>query len=539
MFRYINAHRIWFIAVMALIFITDIFLIGGSVITQLLVDAVMEQNLSHVRLYIPIAIGYSLFSAAIYITCAICQDVFGAKLMNDMRLSVFDGIMRRSRTDFAQHHSADYVSALTNDISLIHGQFLNMFYMVVLSVASMILSVAIMFYYQPIVAICAVFSALIMTVSPFLLGSMAGKWEKRRSERLAALTTILSECFAGFETIVAFGIQRHIRKRFEEYSNALCDCEYRTEGVGALANGLSQLLSGLAQTIILSLSCWLVFTGRMSVGALVVFISLNTTFCSNLAMCLQGVPILKGVCPVINRVNGYADYVNKDKQGHVEPTFKNTVIVQDLCFGYNAENTILKNLSLTLKQGGKYALTGNSGSGKSTLIHLLTGDNSDYDGGIFYDGTELRELKRDDLNRVTACIHQDIFLFDDTIRNNICLFDDFSNEQFEWAIKTSGVQKFTDAFSEGVSYIVGENGERLSGGQKQRIAIARALIRNTNFLILDEGTSALDEQTAMEIEGELLKQKNLTLLTITHHLKNPQEYDDVFVLNDGEIPTTA
>ncbi len=118
---------------------------------------------------------------------------------------------------------------------------------------------------------------------------------------------------------------------------------------------------------------------------------------------------------------------------------------------------------------------------------LLFGDYPDYGGGIFYDGTELREINRDRLNRVAACIHQYVFLFDDTVRNNICLFDGFSDGQFDRAVRTSGVRKFIETLPEGAEYVVGEHGERLSGGQKQRIAIARALIRNTNFLILDEG----------------------------------------------------
>lgn len=165
----------------------------------------------------------------------------------------------------------------------------------------------------------------------------------------------------------------------------------------------------------------------------------------------------------------------------------------------------------------------------------MLGDYLNYTGEIYYDGTELRKLTQEKLYQVAVCIHQEVFLFDDTIRNNICLYEAFSDEQLDWALKASGVSKFTDTFPEGISYQVGERGERLSGGQKQRIAIARALIRNTDFLILDEGTSALDEQTAGEIEAELLQLEKLTLLTITHHLRKPEEYDEVFALKDGKI----
>lgn len=273
----------------------------------------------------------------------------------------------------------------------------------------------------------------------------------------------------------------------------------------------------------------------MTIGGMVVFTGLNSSFCSGLSTTLVLAPLLKGVKPITDRVNELMDYVCEEKQGEKEPSFRESVEVKGLGFAYGEESSVLRQLSLTLRRGGKYALTGESGSGKSTLIHLLLGDYPDYEGGIYYDGTELREMRRDKLYQVAACIHQDVFLFDDTIRNNICLFEEFSDGQLAWALKASGVSKFTDTLPEGLSYQVGERGERLSGGQKQRIAIARALIRNTDFLILDEGTSALDEQTALEIEGELMRMEELTLLTITHHLKKPEEYDEVFHLREGSI----
>ena len=190
---------------------------------------------------------------------------------------------------------------------------------------------------------------------------------------------------------------------------------------------------------------------------------------------------------------------------------------------YNGRE-VLHKVSTDINGGKVTAVIGPNGSGKSTLLKLLAGYYDSYAGRIVTDGESDRKTG-------AAWIHQEVFLFDDTIHNNICLFEEFSEEQLAWALKASGVLKFTETLPEGTSYMVGENGERLSGGQRQRIAIARALIRNTDFLILDEGTSALDEETAWEIESELLEMRELTLLTITHHLNSPQKYDQVFTLS--------
>lgn len=535
MSRYIKARSGQFVGVLALLAISMAALRGNSIIMRYLIDAVVGQDLSGTKLYIKIALGYSLFATSLYVCGSICQNIFKTAVINDIRLSVFEGIIRRSPGDFAQKHSADYISALTNDLNTIQVQFLTMLFMDVIAVAVMFFSAVLMFYYQPLVAVCTILSALAVSMIPSALGRTAGKWEKLRSERLAALTAMLSECFRGFETITTFGIQGHIRRGFQECSQTLRNCEFHTQRLRALSDSLAQLLSQLAQVGILALSCWMVFTGRMSLGTLVVFEGLNGSFCSGLDSFLRIMPMLKATRPIIDRLNAYADYTRTETQRDIEPVFQNSLNLKNVCFGYEEGAPVLEHLSMSLRRGGKYALTGERGSGKSTLIHLLLGDYPNYDGEIFYDGTELQKLRRDRFSRVAVCIHQDVFLFDDTIRNNICLFEEFDEKRFEWAIRASGVRKFTETFPEGTFYRVGENGERLSGGQKQRIAIARALIRNTGFLILDEGTSALDETTALEIEGELLGMEGLTLLTITHHLKKAESYDEVFTLRGGHV----
>lgn len=532
--RYFRARRGRFAAVMALAALSHVILLGGNFLTQRLVDAVMAQSAEAVRRCVALNILYGLGATGVFTLSFVGQDTFIAVLLNDMRLKVFDGILRRSRGDFMAAPTGDYVSALTNDLQSIRG-LCNVLFAVALSGVTMAAATAIMLVYQPAVAVRTVLSALMMAFAPMLLGRMLGRLQKRRSERLTALTAMLSECFAGFETIATFGIQRQIRRRFEACSGALRDCEYRLSGMTALSNGLSQVLSVFAQTLMFALICWMVLTGRMTVGAMMVFTSLNTTFCSNLTMALQGVPMLRGMRPVVARLSGYADGWHEEPPGLREPTFGEAVAVEGLTFGYGEGEKVLRGLSMTLRRGGKYALTGESGCGKSTLIRLLMGDEAAYGGEIRYDGAELRELNRDGLRRIVACIRQDVFLFDDTIYNNICLYEDFSDERFQWALRASGVGRFLAAFPEGASYRVGERGERLSGGQRQRVAIARALIRRADFLILDEGTSALDAQTAEEIEGELMGMRELTLLTVTHHLKRSQAYDAVFDMRGGTV----
>lgn len=388
-----------------------------------------------------------------------------------------------------------------------------------------------MFYYQPLVAVLALVSAAVMMVVPLGFGNCLRKWDKVYSEKLAALTTCLTELFSGFHVISSFGIQKHAEKRFHSCSSELKSAEYRANGLTAASDGFAQLLSVTAQTLIFAFSCYMVFRDRMTMGALVAFVSLNQSFCGALTMVFRGIPMLRGTAPIIQRVNDFADYSVTKTDHLTAPSFHSKLEVKHLSFQYRAGERLLDNLSFSIHSGEKCALMGESGSGKTTLIRLLTGELDGYSGEILYDGAELGKIDGAALCKIVSVIHQDVFLFDDTIRNNICLYERFSDEDFERAVRLSGVQKFMKQLPEGAEYQVGQRGAFLSGGQRQRIAIARALIRKTPFLILDEGTSALDAETATEIETELLAIKELTLLTITHNLRNPQEYDQIMQLS--------
>ena len=168
---------------------------------------------------------------------------------------------------------------------------------------------------------------------------------------------------------------------------------------------------------------------------------------------------------------------------------------------------------------------------------MLTGYSGRYGGSITIDGQELTDLKSQSVTRLMAVIHQNIYMFDNTIAHNIGLEQEFDPAAWEQALATSGVNLFLAQQEQGLETPVGENGANLSGGQRQRIAVARALIRQTPIMILDEGTSSIDRQTAAEIENNLLSQEYLTLLTITHNLDPALlgQYDEIIYMEEGKI----
>lgn len=527
--RYIMRRKWLFLLALGTILCWNLTNARSSILGQELIDAVLALDTDNIpQLMIGVLLIHVL-SGAVYVASQLLQNAFKVTLTDDMRKSIFSGVMKRSRKDFFSVNYSDYISAITNDLKLLRGQYVGMLFLTITFGGGMIVSTVLMFWYEPVLAVVAIVCAATMTILPMLMGKWMEKQSKAYSYKLAGLNTLLTELFSGFQVLRSFGVTGHARKKFEQYSTELRKSEQKYDGMETFSDAFAQFLSVMAQTLIQVLSAWMVWEGRMTAGALVAFVGLNGNFCSSLSMVLMGIPMLRGAKPIIERVNHLADY--ETAAGGVSTlSLAEQLEVKDLSFGYQDGIRILDNFNLILQRGEKCALIGESGSGKTTLIRLMTGELDGYSGDILYDGVPLADSDSEAVCSVASVIHQDVFLFDDTIRNNICLYDEFTDEEFDRALRLSGVQKFITQFENGADYQVGQRGEFLSGGQKQRIAIARALIRNTPFLILDEGTSALDQQTAEEIETELLAISDLTVLTITHHLRKRECYDRVIAL---------
>ena len=214
------------------------------------------------------------------------------------------------------------------------------------------------------------------------------------------------------------------------------------------------------------------------------------------------------------------------------PTLQEGITVKDVSFGYDEKKPILVHMNAEFKKGGKYALTGPSGCGKSTLLKILLGWLPGYQGKVLYDERDVRDYTPEQLQQKMSYIEQNVFLFNTTIRENITLGEHFTDEQMEKALRDSALAGDLANMPKGLDTPVGEEGNALSGGQKQRVAIARALIHNRSILLVDEGTSALDQKNADIVEKSLLSNPDLTLILISHHLSDERkaQFDHVYEL---------
>ncbi|MEK5645346.1 ABC transporter permease [Paenibacillus rhizosphaerae] len=508
-----------------------------AILLQRIIDAAVKGDMGLFQQTLIVSIIYVPLLGLFGYLYSICSKALIRGWTVTLRDQVFRGILRRNFEQFSKTNTADYLSALSNDIKLIEENYVQPLLLTLQNVIIFVASLLIMLFLSPLVTGILVGCMILMFTVPSLFGKALQKRQEAVSTQMSVFTSRLKDMLSGYEVIKSYSMSKHAEKKFAQENEIAANTKFTADRTLAMNEGVSGILGSLTQFAVVFIAAYLILTGKLSAGSLVALVQLSNGFVGPVLVIMQNVPRIQGVKPVVKRIDALAEYDDHYYKGEIEPVFHANLQASQLSFAYKEGRTVLSDIDLTLFKGKKYALVGPSGCGKSTLVKLLSGSYAGYDGSITYDGIELKQLDRDLLQQMVSTIHQQVYMFDTDIRENICLYENYSEEEIQTAIQMSGIDQWISQLPNGLSSAVGENGSNFSGGQRQRIAVARALIRNMPILILDEGTSAVDMQTAYEIENRLLALSDLTLITITHNL-NPDllgSYDQVIYMNEGRI----
>ena len=510
---------------------------GVSLVLQEVIDvAVSGKTQLFAKLFI-FTIVYILFLCIVNYLSSLTSKYLTEKMLKQYRKDVFEGIISRQPVDFYSETTADYVSAMTNDMKLIEENYisalLSTFELIIMFTATLGLLIAL----SPLITVILIFGLLLMFLVPAGIGHILEKRQDCVSKQMSVFTGKLKDLFSGYEVLKSYHRIENTILRFQDENEKEIHTRFKAARLFALNEGLSDTLSVLSTIAVIFVSAYLVLIGHITMGTLLALVQLSGSFMAPVILLMQNIPKIQSMKSVITRLNRCAECADTKTARNAVPTFERSIEFQHVSFSYSPDTALLSDITLKLERGKKYAIMGQSGCGKSTLLKLLTGYLDHYDGAILYDGQELQTLNPDMVAALSAVIHQNVYLFHESIRENILLHEEFTEQELASAIENSGVSMFLLEKEGGLGYVVGENGGALSGGQKQRITLARALIRHAPLLILDEGTSALDQKTAFEIENHLLKNHDITLLTITH---NPNadlmmRYDEIYYMENGVL----
>lgn len=534
---HIRKNKLLFILTILTSIIASLGYVFMAVLLQQLLDIAIDKNFQQfLRLVVFSIIYFVVLGFSLYLQSLLSKKVI-CKIMLQIRSDVFRGTINHNIEDFEKKNTADYISVVTNDVKMLEDNFLLPLFEVIQYTVIFISSFVLMIYFDIIVTICVVAAIAVMILVPSLLGGTLEKKQNMFSSKLADFTANLKDILSGFEIIKSYSMVKSVIQRFDKVNTETINSKYSVDRLFALNEGLSAFLALMVQIVVLFLSAYFIITGRITVGTLLGMVQVSSNLANPLIMIFTNVPKMKSVRPIVEKLENISKHSLTPPKKENIATYKSHICAKDLSFSYDGKKEALSGIDCLIEKGKKYVIVGKSGCGKSTLIKLLSGYYSTYTGEILYDDTEYHMLDKDNVVQLSSIIHQNIYMFDETIYDNICLHEHYPEERIEKVIADSGLTEFISELPTGLQYQVGENGSSLSGGQKQRIAVARALIRNKPILILDEGTSAIDMQTAYDIENRLLKMEDLTLITITHHLEPNllDKYDKIFYMQNGRI----
>ncbi|WP_164690293.1 ABC transporter ATP-binding protein [Paraclostridium sordellii] len=457
--------------------------------------------------------------------------------VNYLRCDIFSKIISKDIKNFSLDNSGKYISILYNDVKLIEDSFLNNIFLVISSLLSFIISLCALFYISPYIVIFIVIFGILGFVIPNRLSKNLIIQKNEYSKSLEDITSITKDLFLGFEVIKCFNITKKMNKIFIDNSLKVENAKRKSSILEALIKGFSLSFSVTIYLGVLILGGYLMYKKNISVGTAIIIIQLSTHIVGPVKTSIYLINQIKSVTLISDKIKTILDSPNENLENESLEDFKQCINVENVKFSYSKDRLALDNINLTFEKNKKYAIVGESGCGKSTLIKMIMRYYTKYEGNIVIDNKNLNSIYSSDLYKNISMIQQNVFMFDDSIKENIKLFSNHSDDEVIKSCDRAGLMGLINRLGNGIDSLVGENGNRLSGGEKQRVAIARALINKAKVLILDESTSALDNETAYNLEKSLLELKDLTMIVVTHKLIKSLliSYDEIIVMKDGKV----
>ena len=455
------------------------------------------------------------------------------KAITQYKNNIYNNVLSKSIQAFSQHDTSEYISAFTNDVNYIEEHYIFSIFSLLTQIVLFVTTLVIMFIYNPILSAAAIGLALLPLIVSLLVGGKLALHEKNISDENASFMHFIKDNFIGFSTIKVFKSEYKIKELFKRNNDKLEEIKSKKIRTTVLMDFLQTFTSLLAQFGVFFLGAYLsITTDKMAPSVIILFVQLMNYVMSPLIQVPSIISTRNACLPLFDKMANMIQ--SEEESGKKEITFNECIKLQNVSFAYD-EKQVLNNISYTFEKNKSYAIVGTSGSGKSTLINLLMGRYLNYEGNINYDKQELRELSIDSLYNISSSVEQNVFVFDDTIINNITMYSNFDEQIINQVLAESGLTELVN--QKGEDYKCGENGTALSGGEKQRISIARALLKKSQIILMDEATSALDNETSSRIINNVLDIKNTTKIIITHRLDENtlSKYDQILVIKNGQL----
>ena len=475
---------------------------------------------------------------------SILMSFIGYKIVADLQNDMFRTLLKCDISYFSKTNSGTLISRFLADVGALSRGVHNVVINIIKDFFTLVFLIGVLFYHNSNLALISLFVFPLAIYPISRIGKRLRKISKSTQIGFGILTKRLSESLQGIKTIKSFNAEFIEQNKVEKEVDNIFQLTYKSSKVNSISRPLMETLGGLAIAIIIYVGGSQVISGTTTPGT---FFS----FLTALLMAYQPIKSLASLNATLQMAMASAERIFDiidSKPNIVESSLtkdnllkKNSsydIKILNVSFSYpDDEKNILKDINIEIKKGEKIALVGYSGAGKTTLLNLLPRFYDVKKGKIFIEDVNIKDLSFNFLREHFSLVSQDIVLFDDTLKYNVCYgLSNITEKQILAACKKANCDEFIKKFPKGLNEIIGEKGVKLSGGQKQRIAIARAFLKNSPFLLLDEATSSLDSRSERKIQKSLTDlMKNKTSLVIAHRLSTIIDADKIILLHNGKI----
>lgn len=490
----------------------------------------------------------AILLACLYIISAIFSYIEGLSMIKvangyakKLRSSISEKINKLPLKFFDHNLSGDILSRVTNDVDTIAQSLNNSLSTLVSSITLFIGSIIMMFATNYIMAITAIVSSLIGFILMFIILNKSQRYFTARQRELGKLNGYIEEIYSGLNVVRSCNAKDETINEFDKLNDKLYDCNRKSQFLSGLMQPIMGFIGNFSYVAVCIVGALLVSKSVISFGVIVAFIMYVRLFTNPLSQIAQAMTSMQSTAAASERVFGLLEEVEMDSEDDItkkldKHNVKGNIEFKNVKFGYDKDKIIINDFTAKVKAGEKIAIVGPTGAGKTTMVNLLMKFYDINDGDILIDGTSIRELKRDNIHSLFTMVLQDTWLFNGTVKENIIYNQkNVSNKKVEDVCKVVGVDHFIKTLPNGYDSIISDN-DSVSSGQRQLLTIARGMISDSPFLILDEATSNVDTRTEELVQKAMDKlMENKTSFIIAHRLSTIKNADLILVMKDGNI----
>ena len=492
---------------------------------------------------IPLAIiiAFSAKGVSLYFAKLIMINV-SEEVKKMLQTDMLKSFIKADTEIIENKHSGKYISNLNFDVMQITRLLSEAYLSIFKDGLTLVGLLCVMFFQNWKLSLIAIIMIPLATITAKILGKRMGKVTTQAQEKSGDLNRYLIDLFKNHKIIKIFQRENFEKSRSEKFVNDLKEKSAKIAAVYIRSTPIMEILTGILIAALIFYSGKLIISGELAINNFFSFLAammlayqpVKTLTKVNVAIS-QGFSAAERILPIIDIENE----INLNEQGEKLTIEEGNIVLDNINFSYksNPENKVLQNISVKFTGGKMTALVGHSGSGKSTLLNMIPRIYLPTSGNIYFDNQDISKVKLMSLRNQISIVDQNTTLFDDTVFNNIKYArPDANKEDIFEAAKLSMCDEFINNLENGFETMIGENGVRLSGGEKQRLSIARAFLKNSRIILLDEATSSLDSDTEEKIQKTLDKLTiNKTTIVIAHRLSTILNSDNIYVVDNGKI----